>query len=81
MQTLLTRYWFVTNIEYNFGVTAYSIENTKKLIDKANKTFRFKFEIIEVIENIDVSTLDENLILLNIGPPNFRDVWYPRMNS
>ncbi|MBA3694977.1 MAG: hypothetical protein H0W77_16360 [Acidobacteria bacterium] len=80
MQTLLTRYWFITNIQYNFGLTAYSIEDARKLIDEANKTFRFKFEIIEIIENIDISTLDENHILPNIGAPNFRGVWYPKMN-
>lgn len=80
MQTFLTRYWFITNIQYNFGVTACFIDDAKKLINEANKTFRLKFEIIEIIENIDISTLDENHFLPNIGAPNFRGVWYPRMN-
>jgi hypothetical protein len=33
----------------------------------------------EVIEDVDVRELDANHVLLNMGDPSIRGVWYPRI--
>lgn len=33
---------------------------------------------VSVIENVDVSTLDEDHVVPFIVPPNERGIWYPR---
>lgn len=37
-------------------------------------------EIKSVVEDIDIETLDINHVRRNMGPPNFRGVWYPFLN-
>ena len=34
-------------------------------------------EIKNMIENVDVSTLDAGHVLPNMSPPNIRGVWFP----
>jgi hypothetical protein len=33
--------------------------------------------VLKVVEDIDVSTLDEQLVLPNIEPPIWRGIWFP----
>jgi hypothetical protein len=63
----------------NAGVTAYSLKDAHLFL--RNEVFRGGPVpmIIKVLEDIDVSTLDENHILPNMGAPNFRGVWYPNL--
>ena len=80
----LTRFWFEFNVPGagRYGVTAYNYDDAINLLKAA--VFRDSEipEIKTVIENIDVSTLDEGKILPNIGTPSFRGIWYPAlMNS
>jgi len=87
MQLTLTRYWF----EFDYsesdwanrlgcGVTAYNYDDAIHLLNK----HMFKGEpfptIKKVIENINVSSLDANHILINISkPPNLRGIWFPSL--
>ena len=80
----LVRYWFTFeggSLLRNVGVTAYNIDDARTLASEiAFGDLHLSNEIC-VVENIDVSTLDENHILPNIGSPTFRGVWYPNFNS
>jgi len=35
------------------------------------------FRVTDIIEDVDVSTLDANHVLPNMAPPNLRGVWFP----
>jgi hypothetical protein len=58
-------------------VTAYSTEDAIFLLEGEGYLIS---ETREVVEDIDVSQLDERHILRNIGPTYFRGVWYPCLN-
>jgi hypothetical protein len=88
MQLNLTRYWFefekkddlCSSIYMRCGVTAYNYDDAINLLNQYMFNKGNVMPIIKnVIENIDVSTLDANHILPNLGlPPNFRGIWYPQ---
>lgn len=75
MSNLLTRYWFESEAGYGVGVTAYSLDDAKGLI--AQEPSIGNVNLNSVVENIDVQTLDENHVIPNMGPVNFRGIWYP----
>jgi len=83
---MLTRYWFQfedapeivsLGLKLGCGVTAYSYEDALYIL----KATIFKYQpigkIVDVIENIDVSTLDAGHILPNSLPASVRGVWFP----
>ena len=74
----LIRYWFACTPGYGIGITAYSRAKAEILANKIASDFKWK--IMNVVENIDVSTLDQNHIIPNMGPPNFEGVWFPYLN-
>ena len=80
---LLTRYWFVFGTLWTeqVGVTAYSRDDAIALIKSSRIMCRNEWyelpEIIEEIENVDVSTLEKGHILPNIGVCTRRGVWHP----
>jgi hypothetical protein len=61
------------------GVTAYSIEDALRLVSDALGIPELP-AVVSVVENVDVSTLDANHILPNIGLTVCRGVWYPALN-
>ncbi|MEM1059261.1 MAG: hypothetical protein AAGK14_08430 [Verrucomicrobiota bacterium] len=84
--SLLTRYWFrfdpargVDRIYSNLGcgVTAFHMEDAKNLM--ADKIFAPDDlpPIAEMIENVDVSSLDAGHVLPNMMPPSVRGIWFP----
>ncbi len=82
---LLRRYWIrfggqmaeTARFHNGCGVTAYSLEDALTLI---KEVAHIEVPSIEcVIEDVDVSTLDERHILPNIGITTYRGVWYPKM--
>src|SRR6266511_1352585 len=77
---LLHRYWFKTREHLGFGVTAYSVEDARELIGAASRRVGWRLEVIEIIEDVDIRDLDQNRVVPNMGPPNFRDVWFPNLN-
>lgn len=72
---LLHRFWFKTSNHYGIGVTAYSREDALELIKNAEY---LRDENIEsVVDDVDIRTLDQGQVIPNMGPPNFRGVWFP----
>ena len=78
--TLLHRYWFQTREHLGFGVTAYSVDDARILIDVAARRLGWSYEILRIIEDVDVRELDQGHVIPNMDPPNFRGVWYPNLN-
>ena len=60
-------------------MTAYSLEDAQELL-KRQGPWRTLHEIKGVIEDVDASTLDNRHIQVNMGPTNFRSIWYPCLN-
>ena len=89
---MLKRYWLIVSGDDklgpgNFGVTALTIDQAKSLLKNTLTSIAWQHvskEVIdkaEIIENIDVSTLDENHVLPNIGVVSRQGVWFPNCNS
>jgi hypothetical protein len=74
---LLKRFWFKTKNHYGLGVTAFSLADAESLIRQAN--LQTNYEILEIIEDVDIQTLDQNHVVPNMGTPNFRGVWFPNI--
>jgi hypothetical protein len=76
----LHRYWFAIPGMAGIGVTAYSLADAESLARDACAGLGAIFEPTNVVEDVDVRDLDQNHIVPNIGPVNFRGVWYPALN-
>ena len=71
----LTRFWFTTKGGRGIGVTAFSREDAEFLISELPSSI--DKEILDVVENIDIRTLDQGHVIPNMRPPNWRGVWFP----
>jgi hypothetical protein len=78
----LTRYWFEfdTGSRFRswFGVTAWTLDDARLLLSQKVFDGDELSTEVSVIENVDVSTLDEGHVVPFIAPPNERGIWYPR---
>ena len=74
---MLTRYWFMVPGLEGFGVTAFSIDDARFLLEGEGVLID---DDSEVIVNIDVSTLESRYVLEHSGPSCFRGVWFPCLN-
>lgn len=81
----LRRFWFNFNksdklppgLAWGCGITSFDKEDAIKIL-KEHVFQNFDYvEPFEIIEDIDVSELDQNHIVPNIGPPSIRGVWFP----
>ena len=77
---LLRRYWFKTREHLGFGVTAYSEDDAKRLIADAARRLSRDYDVLGIVVDVDVRDLDQRAVVPNMGPPNFRGVWYPNLN-
>ena len=77
---LLRRYWFKTREHHGFGVTAYSVADARALISDAAQRLGWSCEVIGIVEDVDVRDLDQDHVVPNMGPPNFRGLWFPNLN-
>lgn len=83
----LTRYWFKFDLTIDdpyplgvlrgCGVTAWSYEDAVTLLKQRVFTEDPFPNISKVIENIDISTLDENEVIPNMAAPIYRGIWFP----
>ena len=82
----LTRYWFEFDwgdeepppgARFGCGVTALGAEDALALLRERVFVGRDLPPIKRMIEDVDVSTLDEGHVLPNMAPPNWRGVWFP----
>ena len=86
----LKRYWFIFDfhvlesepggIRLGYGVTGYDYADAIKLLEQNMFGGMGCPPIERVIEDIDVSLLDPNHVLPNIGITIRRGVWYPALN-
>ncbi len=77
---LLRRFWFQTKEGSGYGVTAYSVDDARQLLTETLSKLGLEFDMVNVIEDVDIRDIDQNHVVPNMGPPNFRGVWYPRRN-
>ena len=59
------------------GVTAFDREDAMRLLSQA--IGGSPPAAVRVIEDVDVSTLDEGHVLPNMHPPSGRGVWFPML--
>jgi hypothetical protein len=76
----LHRYWFQTNQRLGYGVTAYSEDDARNLIENVLGAAALDDELVRIIVDVDVRELDQGHVIPNMGPPNIRGVWYPMLN-
>jgi hypothetical protein len=72
---LLKRFWFKTKDGFGVGVTAFSLADARFLIEEAD--LFYNYEVLEIVENIDIQTLDQGHVIPNMKPSSFRGVWFP----
>lgn len=78
---LLRTYWIQSSeISHGLGVTAFSEDDAFRLLREAGYGLSPSDPAIHVIEGIQVSELDQNHVVPNMGPVVFRSIWYPRLN-
>ena len=76
--TDLRRFWFPLTGHFGVGVTARSLEEARALAEEARRrTWPNAPALGPVVEDIDVSTLDEGHVLPNMRPPVWPGVWFP----
>jgi hypothetical protein len=78
METL-RHYWFPCDPGLGIGVTAFSLTEARQLAENA-LVYLPGAVITDVVEDVDVETLDEHLVLPNLGPPAVHGIWYPMLN-
>ncbi|MCS3532491.1 hypothetical protein [Chryseobacterium sp. JUb7] len=82
----MIRFWFVFDFEnyknppgglkLGCGVTAISKEDALNILKE--KIFRDRLPpILNVVENIKITDLDNNDVLPNMNSPVFRGIWFP----
>jgi len=76
----LRRFWFELSRGLGVGVTANTRLEAESLARDACLQSGWAFELSGLIEDVDVNDLDQNHVVPNMGPPNFKGVWFPRLN-
>jgi len=81
----LRRYWFRfgpssehTILKVGCGITAFDYEDALNILHEEVLVGKPDLHVVEVCEDIDVSTLDKNHILPNMGLVIVRGVWFPQ---
>jgi hypothetical protein len=81
---MLKRFWFkfsslpLSSVNLGCGVTAYDYNDALKLLRDKIFIEREIPNIAEVIEDVDVSTLDKNHVIPNMEAPVIRGIWFPK---
>ena len=75
----LRRFWFPSEPGPGVGVTAFTLDEARELAENA-LVYMPGNVITGVVEDVEVETLDEHLVLPNLGPPSVHGIWYPMLN-
>ena len=75
----LRRFWFPLSRGLGIGVTEASEAEARELAEATRAQYFPDTTIVGVTADVDVSTLDANHVVPNLGIPAFRGVWYPRL--
>ncbi len=85
MRSLLRRYWFRFDgigpydpLQRGCGVTAYSYEDALAILGQTVFKEQGVLAVAEVIEDVDIRTLDQGHAIPNMEAPVWRGVWYPK---
>ena len=83
----MKRYWFEfalpddgsfpAGITLGIGVTGYDYGDALRLIAAQVFVDLPMSPIKRVIDDVDVSTLDQDHVIPNMKPPNLRGIWFP----
>jgi len=82
----LIRYWFefdstapsAARLTPWWGVTAWTVEDARGLILGTTRFGQSLPPVTRLIEDVDVSTLDQEHVARNMLAPNERGIWYPK---
>jgi hypothetical protein len=78
----LHRYWIRLapddEFRHEFGVTAFSEEDALAILARMVFAGQAMPDVLEVRADVDVRDLDQGHVTPNMGPPNWRGVWYPK---
>ena len=64
-------------LAYGCGVTGYNYEDAIKLVQTQVFTDGPMPDPVRLVENVDVSQLNTNHVLPNMGNPLARGIWFP----
>ncbi len=78
MATLLRRFWFPGQGCLGVGVTAFTREEASALAEQTAARLGWHLEG-EVLEDVDVRTLDQQHVIPNMGICSNRGVWFPAL--
>jgi hypothetical protein len=85
MTPLLKRYWFkfvnlpkFDAMTLGCGVTAYDYDDAISLMRQTVFAEKEMPTIGDVVENVDIRTLDQGNVVPNMEAPVWRGVWFPR---
>lgn len=81
---MLHRYWFTfersadaSPLNMGCGVTAFDLKDAKSLLEEIVFPVFGPRNISSFIEDVDVSTLEEDHVRNNMGSSVLRGVWFP----
>jgi len=80
----LHRYWIRLKAgesvprELWFGVTAYTQTDALEILRYLAFAPAGLPELIEIVADVDVRSLDQGHVIPNMNPPNWRGIWYPK---
>jgi len=77
----LRRFWFKSSLNIGVGITAYSLSDAEVILNSAIQRHHLDLEITETIEDVNIGDLDQDHVVPNMNPPNFRGVWFPMLNE
>jgi hypothetical protein len=77
-------YWLTfpedPKLPFGVGITAYSHEDAFALLAGQNIDWHLRAKRIAIREGVTVHDLDQHHVVPNMGPMQFRGVWYPCSN-
>ena len=81
----LRRFWFrfeslpkFTSLQLGCGVTARDYEDALSILGETVFSRQTIPPIQNVIEDVDIGSLDQGHVVPNMEPPIFRGVWFPK---
>ena len=77
----LTTFWLTfpkdDHLPQGIGVTAYNEEDVYILLNEQGWLWHEEAQEVCIKHNIQINELDQNHVVNNMGPMQFRGVWYP----
>ena len=83
---MLRRFWFKLSsngmpsvLNIGCGITAYDMNYAWAFLSRDVFPALGEREVLEVVVDVDVSTLDQTHVIPNMAAPSNRGVWFPRL--